>query len=70
MVQKNTAELKEMGCVHILCDQSPTNCGSDDVHAAGSMVSKALVKPWMILNPETLAVMEPSVMAARAVIDK
>ena len=29
-----------------------------------------LANPWMILNPETLAVIEPSVEAARAVVDK
>ncbi len=34
------------------------------------MVSRALVKPWMILRPDTLAVIDPSVIAARAVVDK
>ena len=29
-----------------------------------------LVKPWTMLYPETLAVIDPSVEAARAVVDK
>ena len=29
-----------------------------------------LAKPWMMLNPETLAVMEPRVEAASAVVDR
>ena len=33
-------------------------------------MSSVLAKPWMMLNPETLAVIEPSVEAARAVVDK
>jgi len=49
--------------------QSPTNWGCEDVHAEGSIVSKALVKPWIILKPETLAVIDPKVMAASAVVD-
>lgn len=54
----------------IRCDQSPTSWGWEDVHALGSIVSSVLAKPCMILNPETLAVIEPSVEAARAVVDK
>ena len=52
------------------CDHSPTSCGWEEVHALGSIVSNVLAKPWMILNPETLAVIEPRVEAARAVVDK
>ena len=34
------------------------------------MVSRVLVKPCTMLYPETLAVMEPRVDAARAVVDR
>ena len=34
------------------------------------MVSKVLVNPWMMLKPDTLAVIDPSVDAARAVVDR
>ena len=33
-------------------------------------MSRVLVNPWMMLNPDTLAVMEPIVAAANAVVDK
>ena len=57
-------------CLPIRCAQSPTNCGWEDVHALGSMVSRVLANPWMMLKPETLAVMEPSVDAASAVVER
>lgn len=33
------------------------------------MVSRALAKPWIMLKPLTLAVMEPREMAASAVVE-
>lgn len=32
-------------------------------------MSKVLVKPWMMLKPETLAVMDPKVAAASAAVE-
>ena len=34
------------------------------------MVSSALQKPCIMLNPETLAVIEPNLIAARAVVER
>jgi hypothetical protein len=50
-------------------DQRPTRWGWEEVQAEGSIVSSALAKPWRMLKPLTLAVMEPRVMAARAVVE-
>jgi hypothetical protein len=44
--------------------------GWGEVQALGRRVSRAEVRPWIILNPETEAVMEPREIAARAVVDK
>jgi hypothetical protein len=52
----------------ILCVQRPTIVGCWDVQALGSTVSKALDSPCIIENPETLAVMMPSVTDAKAVV--
>jgi hypothetical protein len=50
-------------------DHRPTRWGWGDVQADGSIVSRALAKPWMMLNPLTLAVIEPSETAASAVVE-
>ena len=34
------------------------------------MVSRVLVKPWIMLSPETLAVIEPRVAAASAAVER
>jgi hypothetical protein len=34
------------------------------------MVSRALANPWTMLKPETLAVMDPRLIAARAVVER
>ena len=34
------------------------------------MVSRALAKPWTMLKPETLAVIEPRLIAAKAVVER
>lgn len=34
------------------------------------MVSSALANPWMMLKPETLAVIDPRLIAAKAVVDR
>lgn len=52
------------------CVQSPTSWGCDEVHALGSIVSSAHAKPWTTLNPDTLAVIDPSVDAASAVVER
>lgn len=54
----------------ILWAHKPTSCGWGEVQAEGSKVSRALAKPWRMLNPLTLAVIEPSEIAARAVVDR
>jgi hypothetical protein len=52
------------------CAQRPTSRGSGPVHALGSMVSSVEAKPMMMLRPVTDAVMEPSVAAASAVVER
>jgi hypothetical protein len=52
----------------IRCVQRPTIAGWCEVQALGSTVSKAPEKPWIIENPETLAVRLPRVAAANAVV--
>jgi hypothetical protein len=42
----------------------------DEVQALGRSVSRLLRKPCMILKPVTLAVMDPRVAAARALVDR
>jgi hypothetical protein len=42
----------------------------DEVQALGKRVSRVLIKPSMILKPVTLAVMEPRVAAARALVER
>ena len=49
---------------------SPTNCGLDEVQALGRSVSRLLMKPSMILKPVTLAVIDPRVAAARALVER
>ena len=34
------------------------------------MVSRALANPWTMLKPETLAVMDPRLIAANAVVER
>ena len=63
-------EQRISGDIPIRCDHRPTSCGCEEVHALGSMVSSVLVKPCTMLYPETLAVIDPSVDAARAVVDR
>lgn len=53
----------------ILWHQRPTNLGSRLVHALGSIVSNEFVNPCMIERPVTEAVIEPSVMPARASVE-
>lgn len=53
-----------MRCVH-----SPTRCGWSEVQAPGSIVSKVETRPWIMLRPVTLAVMNPIVAAARATVE-
>ena len=53
----------------ILWLQSPTNRGSLLVHALGSMVSRQLQNPSIIEKPDTDAVIEPRVTAAKALVD-
>ena len=62
-----TGRLK--GYLHIRWHHSPTNCGLDEVQALGRRVSRLLRKPCMILKPVTLAVMDPRVAAARALVE-
>jgi len=49
---------------------SPTKFGWPDVHAPGKKGVKGADKTLNRLKPVTLAVMLPSVAAARAVVDK
>jgi hypothetical protein len=49
--------------------QSPTCDGVPEVHAAGNMVSSAVLIPIINENPVTEAVIVPSVTAARASVE-
>lgn len=49
---------------------SPTNRGLGEVQALGKRVSRLLTKPCIILKPVTLAVMDPSVTAASAFVER
>jgi hypothetical protein len=42
----------------------------EEVQALGRRVSRQLIKPWMMLKPVTLAVMDPRVAAARALVER
>ena len=53
----------------ILWVHSPTSWGWLEVHADGRTVSSALVKPSMTLKAEILAVIEPRLRAASAVVE-
>jgi hypothetical protein len=46
----------------------PTREGFPEVHADGSIVSRAVLKPIMMENPVTEAVIVPNVTAARAFV--
>jgi len=58
------------GYSHTRWHHSPTNCGLDEVQALGRSVSRLLMKPCMILKPVTLAVIDPRVAAARALVER
>ena len=47
----------------------PTSDGVPEVHADGSIVSSAVLKPTMMENPVTEAVIVPRVTAARALVE-
>ena len=59
-----------VGYLHMRWHHSPTSCGLDEVHALGRSVSRLLRKPWIMLKPETLAVIDPRVAAARALVER
>jgi hypothetical protein len=56
--------------MNILWVHKPTRVGSDDVHAAGSSVSKAEAIPWRIEKAVTLAVIPASELAARSTVPR
>lgn len=58
------------GHLHIRWHHSPTNCGLGEVQALGRRVSRPLRKPCMMLKPVTLAVIDPRVAAARALVER
>ena len=56
--------------LHMRWHQSPTSWGLDELQALGRSVSRLLRKPWIILNPVTVAVIDPRVAAARALVER
>lgn len=58
------------GYLHIRWHHSPTSCGLDEVQALGRRVSRELMKPSTILKPVTLAVIDPRVAAASALVER
>jgi len=63
-------ESRLKGYTHTRWHHSPINCGLDEVQALGRSVSRLLIKPTMILKPVTLAVIDPRVAAARALVER
>jgi len=57
------------GYVQTRWHHSPTSRGLDEVQALGRSVSRLVRKPCMISKPVTLAVIDPMVAAARALVE-